>query len=662
MARLPQPSDQPRNSAPLDRPVFYVSVLLLMVVLGGSALAPEFADQLFSTVQNGIVTNGSWYYVLVVAIILVSCVVIALTRYGDIKLGPDHAEPEYSIVSWFAMLFAAGMGIGLMFFGVAEPVMHFLSPPNGAGGSVTAAKEAMTLTFFHWGLHAWATYAIVAVILAYFGFRHGLPLTLRSALYPLIGERIYGPIGATVDIFAVVSTTFGVATSLGFGVEQINSGLNFLFDVPKSLSVQVALIVFTTGLAAVSVGLGLDAGIKRLSEINIALAVALLAGILLLGPTVYLLQTFMQNTGEYMADLVGKTFNLYAYEPTDWLGGWTIFYWGWWISWAPFVGIFIARISRGRTLREFILGVLVAPTLFTLLWMAVFGNSAIELIMGQGAQELGAAVRQDESVALFKFLEYFPLSQLLSGLAIVMVLVFFVTSADSGAMVLNMLSSNGRDDTPLSRRMFWMAMIGVSALVLLFVGGMSALQTAAIAGALPFSLVILVAIWGFVRALSIDHTKRQTQLLSSVAPSGGHGSTDWKARLRNLLYFPDESDVTEFLTNTVYPAMHEFADELRSNGSDARIEATDAWDEVSLSVMHHEEIDFQYLVVARSHPRPSEVSADAADGVSAGYYRAEVYLNEGSQDYDLMGWTRQQVLHDLLEQYEKHLHFLHVLR
>jgi choline/glycine/proline betaine transport protein len=662
MERLRQSAEQRRNSAPLDPPVFYVSVILLMVVLGGSALAPEFADQLFSSMQNGIVTNGSWYYVLVVAIILVSCVVIALTRYGDIKLGPDHAEPEYSIVSWFAMLFAAGMGIGLMFFGVAEPVMHFLAPPNGAGGSVAAAKEAMTLTFFHWGLHAWATYAIVAVILAYFGFRHGLPLTLRSALYPLIGERIYGPIGATVDIFAVVSTTFGVATSLGFGVEQINSGLNFLFDVPKSLSVQVALIVFTTGLAAVSVGLGLDAGIKRLSEINIALAVALLAGILLLGPTVYLLQTFMQNTGEYMADLVGKTFNLYAYEPTDWLGGWTIFYWGWWISWAPFVGIFIARISRGRTLREFILGVLVAPTLFTLLWMAVFGNSAIELIMGQGAAELGAAVQQDESVALFKFMEYFPLSQLLSGLAIVMVLVFFVTSADSGAMVLNMLSSNGRDDTPLSRRMFWMAMIGVSALVLLFVGGMSALQTAAIASALPFSLVILIAIWGFVRALSIDHTKRQTQLLSSVAPSGGHGSTDWKARLQNLLHFPDESDVTEFLRNTVHPAMHEFADELRSNGSDARIEATDAWDEVSLSVMHREEIDFRYLVVARWHPLPSEASSDAADGVSAGYFRAEVYLNEGSQDYDLMGWTRQQVLHDLLEQYEKHLHFLHVLR
>ncbi len=657
-----QPLEEQRNVAPLNAPVFWASTILLAVVLGGSALAPDFADRLFSNIQDGIVVNGSWYYVLVVAIILVSSVVIALTRFGDIKLGPDHAEPEYSIISWFAMLFAAGMGIGLMFFGVAEPVMHFLAPPHGAGGSVSAASEAMTLTFFHWGLHAWATYAIVAVILAYFCFRHRLPLTLRSALYPLIGERIYGPIGTVVDVFAILSTTFGVATSLGFGVEQINSGLNFLFGVPKSVGVQVVLIVVTTGLAAVSVGLGLDAGIKRLSEINIALAVALLAGILLLGPTVYLLQAFMQNTGDYMADLVGKTFNLYAYEPTDWLGGWTIFYWGWWISWAPFVGIFIARISRGRTLREFILGVLVGPTLFTLFWMAVFGNSAIELILSQGAQDLGAAVQQDESVALFKFLEYFPLSQVLSGLAVVMVLVFFITSADSGAMVLNMLSSNGRDDTPLSRRMFWMAMIGVSALVLLLAGGMSALQTAAIASALPFSLVILVAIWGFVRALSVDHMKRQTLLLTNLAPSGGHSSTDWKARLRHLLHFPQKPDVEAFIRKAVYPAMQQFAEELQHNGADAQVNVSEAWDQASLSVMHSGEIDFRYLVVAQWHPRPNETGTETDDAEDAGYFRAEVHLNEGSQDYDVMGWTQAQVLHDLLQQYEKHVHFLHVLR
>lgn len=650
-----------RNTAPVNPPVFYGSVIALGLVIGGSAIAPEYAGSLFAGAQNAIVANASWYYVLVVAIILVSTFAIALTRFGEIKLGPDHAQPDYSLFSWFAMLFAAGMGIGLMFFGVAEPVNHFLDPPQGDGGTIAAAKEAMKLTFFHWGLHAWATYAIVAVILAYFGFRHGLPLTLRSALYPLIGDRIYGPTGTAVDVFAILSTTFGVATSLGFGVEQINSGLNFVFGVPKSVGVQIGLIVLTTGLATISVVLGLDVGIKRLSETNIVLAVALLVGVLIFGPTVYLLQMFMQNTGGYIGDLVSKTFNLYAYEPTDWLGGWTIFYWGWWISWAPFVGLFIARISRGRTLREFVFGALAAPTLFTLLWMTVFGNSAIALILDQGMVDLATAVQQDASVALFKFLENFPASSVLSLLAIAMVFVFFITSADSGAMVLNMLSSNGRDDTPLLRRVFWMAMIGISALVLLLAGGLPALQTAAIVSALPFSLVILFSIWGFVRALSIDHAKRQTLLLTNISPKGGAESIDWRLRLRNLLHYPSRADVNAYIENTVVGAMRQFADELKTHGLEVRVEVVSAA-HAKLSVLHGDEIDFQYSVAGRLHRIPGEAMTGDSGNQNDSYFRAEAQLNEGSQDYDVMGWTQEQVLHDILEQYEKHLHFLHVLR
>lgn len=652
----------PKNAAPLNKPVFYWSALLLVFVVGGSALAPEFANRLFGDIQAGIVTYGSWYYVLVVAIILVSVCGIALTRFGDIKLGPDHAEPDYSLVSWFAMLFAAGMGIGLMFFGVAEPVMHFMTPPLGEGGSVDAAKEAMKLTFFHWGLHAWAIYAVVAVILAYFSFRHGLPLTLRSALYPLIGERIYGPIGTAVDVFAIVGTTFGVATSLGFGVEQINSGLNYLFDVPKSITVQVLLIVLTTALATVSVVMGLDAGIKRLSEINMVLAVALLLGVLLLGPTVFLLQMFMQNTGDYLADLVGKTFNLYAYKPTDWLGGWTIFYWGWWVSWAPFVGLFIARISRGRTIREFVFGALIGPTLFTLFWMTVFGNSAIDLILTQGFDTLAAAVQLDESVALFQFLDHFPFAAVLSVLAIVMVMVFFVTSADSGALVLNMLSSNGRDDTPMLRRIFWMAMIGLSAMVLLLAGGLSALQTAAIASALPFSLAILAAIWGFMRALSVDHAKRQASRSTITALPGGAAPADWQARLDNLLSYPDERAVTAFIHSGVYAAMQQFAEELCQRGLDARVDRPASGQEAALLVLHGDEIDFQYKVRGSAHASPDDALWSETGQKAPAYFRAEVYLKEGGQGYDVMGWTPEQILHDLVAQYEKHLHFLHVIR
>ena len=638
------------HPAPLDKPVFYLAAALLVVTVGAAALLPEQAERLFDRLQSGIIVNGSWYYVLVVAIILVVTVGVALTRYGEIKLGPDHAEAEYPLISWFAMLFAAGMGIGLMFFGVAEPVMHFMSPPHGDGGSISAAREAMKLTFFHWGFHAWATYAIVAVILGYFGYRHGRPLTLKSALYPLIGERAHGPIGTAVDVFAILSTTFGVATSLGFGVEQINSGLNYLLDVPRNGTVQVILILVTTALATVSVVMGLDAGIKRLSEINIALAVLLLLGVLALGPTVYLLQAFMQNTGSYLADIVSNTFNLYAYEPTDWIGGWTIFYWGWWISWAPFVGLFIARISRGRTLREFVLGALAAPTLFTLLWMTVFGNSGISLILDQGDTAFAAAVQVDESVALFQFFEQFPHSGMLSGIAIVMVMVFFVTSADSGAMVLNMLSSHGRDDTPVLRRVFWMGMVGAVAMVLMLAGGLSALQTAGIAGALPFSLVLLVAIWGFLRALSLDHAKRLTPLPAVAMTAADAAGEQWRARLANLLNYPTRVSVQHFLRDRVAPALRRFAEELEAHGLDARVNLED--EGASLDVLHGDEIDFTYRVACREHVAP--------DG--AAYFRAEVHLAEGGQDYDVMGWNSDQLLHDLLQQYERHLHFLHVLR
>ncbi|NCC28323.1 MAG: BCCT family transporter, partial [Gammaproteobacteria bacterium] len=324
-------------------PVFIISALLTLALVLFATLATETAEPLFKSIQGWVIESAGWFYVMAVAGFLIFVIALAASRLGHIKLGPDHSEPDYSYASWFAMLFSAGMGIGLMFFGVAEPVMHFVAPPVGDPEVAEAARQAMRITFFHWGVHAWAIYAVVALSLAYFAFRHGLPLTIRSSLYPLIGDRIYGPIGHTVDIFAVLGTIFGVATSLGFGVIQINSGLNYLFDVPTSVGVQVMLIAGITAIATLSVGLGLDSGIRRISELNMILAVALMAFVLIAGPTVFLLQTLVQNTGMYLSNLFEMTFNLYAYEPTDWIGGWTLFYWGWWIAWAPFVGMFIAR-------------------------------------------------------------------------------------------------------------------------------------------------------------------------------------------------------------------------------------------------------------------------------------------------------------------------------
>lgn len=379
------PEEQQRTST-INPPVFFTSAVLILLLVVYATLFQEHAQGVFEAVQQWIITNASWFYILSVALILICVVFLAISRYGDIKLGPDHSEPDYRNKSWFAMLFSAGMGIGLMFFGVAEPVMHFINPPVGDPNTVAAAREAMNITFFHWGLHAWAIYAMVALILAYFSFRNGLPLTLRSALYPLIGERIYGPIGHAVDIFAILGTVFGVATSLGYGVLQINSGLNQLFDLPINTTVQVILIAVTCTLATLSVASGLDKGVRILSEVNLGLAAILMLFVLTVGPTVFLLQAYVQNTGAYLSDIVSKTFNLFAYEPTDWIGGWTLLYWGWWLSWSPFVGLFIARISRGRTIREFVCGVLFVPAGFTLLWMTVFGDSAIHMILHGGCQ------------------------------------------------------------------------------------------------------------------------------------------------------------------------------------------------------------------------------------------------------------------------------------
>jgi choline/glycine/proline betaine transport protein len=540
--------------------------------------------------------------------------------------------------------------------------MHFLQPPQGEGGTAEAAGHAMTLTFFHWGLHAWAIYAIVALLLGYFAYRHGLPLTMRSAFYPLIGERIYGPAGAAIDVFAIVCTTCGIATSLGFGVLQMNAGLNYLLGVPVSAWVQVGLIVVTMALASVSVAMGLNAGIKRLSELNIAFSIMLLLGVLITGPTILLLAATLESLGIYLSELISKTFTLYAYEPTDWLGGWTIFYWGWWLSWSPFVGLFIARISRGRTIREFTLGAILVPCGFTLLWMGVFGNSAIDLILHGGAQDLADEVSANQAVALFQFLEYLPFSTFLASVSLVMVVIFFVTSADSGALVLNMLSAHGRDDTPILQRVFWAAAIAAIAAVLLLAGGLGALQTAAIASALPFSVALLGAIWGFARALSVDVSQREAHSVSPVVDNAG----DWRERLANLLSFPEDRNVRRFLRDEVAPALQAFADELGQHDVEATVSARyDDHSRVRLEVLNGGEIDFIYEVRCRAHAMPDQrLAGEAIASLAEGdrYFRAEVHLSQGGQDYCIMGWTRDQITHDVLNHYENHLQFLHSLR
>jgi choline/glycine/proline betaine transport protein len=657
-------TEEPRSPRiQISPPVFILSALLTLGLVLFAAIFTEPAARVFSAIQVWIVASAGWFYVLSVAGFMIFVVAVALSGYGRIKLGPDHSEPDYSYTSWFAMLFSAGMGIGLMFFGVAEPVMHYVSPPVGEPLTVEAAREAMRITFFHWGMHAWAIYAVVALSLAYFAFRHDLPLTIRSSLYPLIGDRIYGPIGHTVDIFAVLGTIFGVATSLGFGVIQINSGLEYLFGVPNNLLVQVVLITVITAIATLSVGLGLDAGIRRISVLNMVLAGGLLAFVLVAGPTVYLLQTLVQNTGNYLTNLMHMTFNLYAYEPNEWIGGWTLFYWGWWIAWAPFVGMFIARVSRGRTIREFIVGVLLVPLGFTLMWMTFFGNTALHMIMIQGITELADAVAADTSVALFQFFEQLPLSGITALIATLLVVTFFVTSSDSGSLVVDILTSGGRDDSPTWQRIFWAIVEGVVAASLLMAGGLAALQSATIASALPFTIVMILMCWGLLSALNVEARKRVSLHEARMSPTGPRGASNWRNRLHAMMHQPKRREVVRYIQDVVKPALSEVAEELRKQNLPTEVGAGED-DRVWVEVLHGDEIDFFYSVHPRPYEPPTFVMRDTREKrlEKLKYYRAEVHLKEGGQDYDVMGWSKDDVIHDVLEQYQRHMHFLSGLR
>lgn len=625
-----------------------------------SSINPELANALFASLQGVLVDNGGWFYVLTVAIILIFVVYLGMSKYGAIKLGPDHSTPDYSFATWLSMLFAAGMGIGLMFFGVAEPVMHYLAPPSADPATLAAVKEAMKTTFFHWGFHAWAIYTIVALILAYFCYRQNLPLTLRSALYPLIGDKIYGWQGHIVDIFAVVGTVFGVATSLGLGASQVNSGLSYLFGLEVTTTNQIYIMAVITTLGAISVATGLEKGIKRLSELNMVLAISLMLLVFVAGSSVFLLQAYVQNIGDYLSDIVRNTFNLFAYKKSDWIGGWTIFYWGWWLAWAPFVGLFIARISKGRTIKEFILGVMLVPTAFTLLWMTIFGNSAISLIFDSGVNQLAEMVNSDASVALFVFIENLPFSTLLSGISVLMIVVFFVTSCDSGAMVVDMLCSNGNNNTPLWQRLFWAIGVGVVAAILTLAGGLSALQTMTIASAFPFAIILLIAMVGLISSLRVENAKRES-LQMNLAPSQVRSeSQDWQERLENIIDYPDKADAKGYLTKKVKPAMQSVAEFFTDNGLEvAIVEKTNG---LVLTVNHGEEQEFIYGVLLGKHLQP-EFSIDAEDDDSnTNYYRAEVHLAEGGQDYDIMGWSKTCVLNDIVDQYHKHQHFLHMVR
>jgi choline/glycine/proline betaine transport protein len=498
----------------LNSPVFYTTNLLIVLLTAVLIAFPSSAGQALAQAQQWLARSFGWYYMLVIAAYLLFVVGIALSSYGTLKLGRDSDTPDFSYGAWAGMLFSSGIGISLLYFGASEPLTHFLHPPEGLAGSPAAARQAVQLTFLHWGLHGWAIYALVGLAVAYFAYRHQQPLALRSALYPLMGERwVKGAAGNTVDAFGMLVTLLGLVTNLGIGALQVASGLEHLFGIERSNSNLLVVILVMSAVATLAAVSGVENGIRRLSNLNILLFSGLLLFVLLAGDTLHLLNGFIQNIGDYLNGVVLKTFDLYVYteRPADserWLGLWTLFYWAWWISWAPFVGLFIARISRGRTVRELVAGVLLIPLGFTLAWLSIFGNTALQLVE-QGATGLGQTALEQPSMAMYQLLEHFPAAQVVIGVAIFVGFVLFLTPADSGAVMLANLSCTGGavdEDAPHWLRIFWSVMVTLVTIGLLFAGNFEAMQTMVVLAGLPFSVVLVLFMWGLLKAMKQDTT------------------------------------------------------------------------------------------------------------------------------------------------------------
>lgn len=500
-----------RRSSPLER---FLNAMEPWVFLPAAAIVIGFvfyggvftqhAKQSFQTLQSSIVENFGWFYILTATVLLIFIVWLLFSRFGRIRLGTPDTRPEFGYLSWFSMLVSAGMGIGIVFFGAAEPMLHFLNPPTGQEETTASAlRESMRFTFYHWGFHPWAIYSALALPLAYFHFRHGLPLAPRSLLYPLLGERIRGAPGHAVDVLCTVGTLFGVATSLGLGSQQVNAGLNFLFGVPQETRSQLILIAIITGVATISVVSGIHRGIQFLSRFNIFLTIAIFAFVLITGPTVFVLEVFTDGLGYYIQNLPFTSFRINPEPDAEWQANWTLFYWSWWISWSPFVGVFVARISKGRTIRSFILTNLLVPSLSGFLWFAVMGGTAVhQELYGPGG--IAEQIQENDALALFAVLENLPFHVLMWGLATLLTIIFFVTSSDSGSLVDDMVTSGGHPNPPRVQRLFWALAEGTVAATLLYFGGLQALRTASLTTGIPIAIFLLISSYGLWRALKVD--------------------------------------------------------------------------------------------------------------------------------------------------------------
>ncbi|WP_308282468.1 choline BCCT transporter BetT [Pseudonocardia nigra] len=656
--------------ARIKRPVFYGSAVGVVVVAVWAIAAPTAAADAIGTLVGWTSEWFGWFYILFATVVLVFVVLLAFSRYGNIKLGPDHSRPEYSTFAWASMLFAAGIGTDLMFFAVAEPVTQYLAPPVGPGETVEAAREATVWTLFHYGVSGWGMYALMGMTLAYFSYRMNLPLAIRSALYPIVGKRVHGGLGHAVDLAAVLGTIFGVATSLGIGVVQLSFGLEVLFGIPAGRGSQIGLIALAVVIATLSAVSGIDRGIKRLSQLNVLLAIGLAAFVLVAGNTVFLLNGLVLNIGDYVSGFADMTLQTFAFDrPVEWLNGWTLFFWAWWIAWASFVGLFLARISRGRTIRQFVAGTMIIPFSYILMWISIFGNSAIERVRS-GDAAFGELAMNTPEQGFYTLLMEYPAFPLVASIATFVGLLFYVTSADSGALVMANLSSHLRtpqDDGGSGVRIFWGVATGLLTAAMLIVGGVPALQNATIIMGLPFGFVMVLVMVGLYKALRVEahraESHRQSlpgRLSSRTAGSGDqHRALNWRTRLNRAMAVPDKASAEQYLDEVALPALQEVATELHTRGveADAR-KTTDDHGETYTELVADLRGDHPFHYRIRQEEAPVPVYATDGRPGDTTYSRLEVHMREGGQGYDVMGYTHAQLIDDVLDQYERHLEFL----
>ena len=653
----------PAERVRVNSVVFFTSTLLILLLTALLIAVPETAGRVLSQAQAWLSRSFGWYYMLVIGGYLLFVIAIAFSRYGNLKLGGKDDKPDFSYGAWAGMLFSSGIGISLLYFGASEPLDHYFNPPEGAPASLQSAREGLQLTFLHWGLHGWAIYALVGLAVAYFAYRHNQPLALRSALYPLVGERwVKGAAGHTVDIFGMFVTLLGLVTNLGIGSMQVSSGLEYLFGMEHSNTNLLIVILVMSTVATIAAVSGVENGIRRLSNLNILLFSGLLLFVLLNGATLHLLNGFVQNIGDYLNGVILKTFDLYVYEGDGakserWLGLWTVFYWAWWISWGPFVGMFIARISRGRTVKELVAGVLLIPLGFTLAWLSIFGNTALDLVMNQGAVELGRTALEQPSMSIYQLLEHFPAAKIVVGVAVFVGFVLFLTPADSGAVMMANLSCKGGnvdEDAPHWLRILWSAIITVVTIGLLFAGNFEAMQTMVVLAGLPFSVVLVVFMFGLYKAMKQDVQVEQEQ--AELAARGRRGFSE---RLSQLDLQPTQAMVQRFMDKQVSPALKEAAEQLRAMGLAVETRVGQSRSSMGLRVTMEEGNPFVYEVSLDGYlAAPSEAPVEGESEVRQRFYRAEVYLHNGSQEYDLMGFTPDQITRDVLDQFESHRQLL----